>query len=165
MFDRLIHNFQGNHMSHVGNSLDFIQDCSSIFLAHVQQDADGQWLPHLLDDHLRGVAALAESFATGFDAGDWAKLAGLWHDLGKYRPAFQRYIRSVSGYDAHIETTLGRVDHSTVGALHAIEKNERCGPHSRLSHRRASRRFAGLAKRRSAGSKPRASFETNRSAR
>ena len=114
-------------MSHVGNSLDFIQDRSSIFLAHVQQDADGQWLPHLLDDHLRGVAALAESFATGFDAGDWAKLAGLWHDLGKYRPAFQRYIRSVSGYDAHIETTLGRVDHSTVGALHAIEKMKGVG--------------------------------------
>ncbi len=94
----------------------------SILLAHARQDAAGQWLPHHLDDHLRGVAILAELFAAAFSAGDWAKPAGLWHDLGKYRPAFQRYIRSASGYDAHIETTSGRVDHSTAGALHAMER-------------------------------------------
>ncbi|KAB2927898.1 MAG: CRISPR-associated endonuclease Cas3'' [Candidatus Contendobacter sp.] len=99
----------------------------STFLAHVRQNNSGQWLPHLLEDHLRGVAALAESFAAAFDAGDWAKLAGLWHDLGKYRPAFQRYIRGASGYDAHIETASGRVDHSTVGALHAMERMKGLG--------------------------------------
>ncbi len=104
-----------------------MSDKSSIFLAHVRQDTNGQWLPHLLDDHLRGVAALAEDFAAAFDAGDWAKLAGLWHDLGKYRPAFQRYIRGASGYDAHIETTPGRVDHSTAGALHAIGRMKGLG--------------------------------------
>ncbi len=91
-------------------------------LAHIRPDAAGQWLPHFLEDHLRSVATLAESFAAAFDAGDWAKLAGLWHDLGKYRPAFQRYIRSASGYDAHIETAPGRVDHSTVGALYADKR-------------------------------------------
>lgn len=99
-----------------------MSDKSSVFLAHVRQDSNDQWLSHLLDDHLRGVATLAESFAAAFAAGDWAKLAGLWHDLGKYRPAFQRYIRSASGYDAHIETTPGRVDHSTVGALYADKR-------------------------------------------
>ncbi|MEI2781415.1 MAG: CRISPR-associated endonuclease Cas3'' [Candidatus Competibacter sp.] len=128
-----------------------MSDKSSIFLAHVRQDTNGQWLPHLLDDHLRGVAALAEDFAAAFDAGDWAKLAGLWHDLGKYRPAFQRYIRGASGYDAHIETTPGRVDHSTAGALHAIGAHEGPGPYSRLFDHRASRGPTGLAKRRSAG--------------
>ena len=104
-----------------------MSDKSSIFLAHVRQDTNGQWLPHLLDDHLRSVAALAEDFAAAFDAGDWAKLAGLWHDLGKYRPAFQRYIRGASGYDAHIETTPGRVDHSTAGALHAMARMKGLG--------------------------------------
>ena len=94
------------------------------FLAHVRSDDAGQWLEHRLEEHLRGVAALAETFATAFDAGDWAKLAGLWHDLGKYRLAFQRYIRNASGYDAdaHIETAPGRVDHSTAGALYAIQR-------------------------------------------
>lgn len=62
-------------------------------LAHVRQDVAGCWLTHSLEEHLRGVATLAGSFAAAFDAGDWAKLAGLWHDLGKYRSAFQRYIR------------------------------------------------------------------------
>ncbi len=95
---------------------------STNFLAHVRQDGAGQWLDHSLEDHLRGVAALAESFAAAFDSGDWAKLAGLWHDLGKYRPAFQRYIRGASGYDAHIETAPGRVDHSTAGAMYAIQR-------------------------------------------
>ena len=109
-------------MSHADSALESIQNRPSIFLAHIRQDDAGQWLPHLLDEHLRGVATLAESFAAAFDAGDWAKLAGLWHDLGKYRPAFQRYIRGASGYDAHIETAPGRVDHSTTGALYAIKR-------------------------------------------
>jgi len=108
---------------------------SSVFLAHVRPDSNGQWLPHHLEDHLRGVADLAESFAAAFGAGDWAKLAGLWHDLGtglwhdlgKYREAFQRYIRSASGYEAHIETSLGKVDHSTAGALYAMERMKGLG--------------------------------------
>ena len=36
---------------------------------------------HLLVKHLQAVAGLAQR---------WAYLAGLWHDLGKYRPGFQR---------------------------------------------------------------------------
>lgn len=94
---------------------------STIALAHVRLDNVGQWFEHTLEDHLRGVAALAEAFAATFNVGDWAKLAGLWHDLGKYRPAFQCYIRSASGYDAHIEAP-NKVDHSTAGALYAIKR-------------------------------------------
>jgi CRISPR-associated endonuclease/helicase Cas3 len=40
---------------------------------------------HLLDDHLKGTAELAKSFADAFGSGEWGYLAGLWHDLGKYR--------------------------------------------------------------------------------
>ncbi|HBH86264.1 MAG TPA: hypothetical protein DDY17_01500 [Syntrophaceae bacterium] len=36
-----------------------------------------------LDEHLKSVAAMALLFADSFNAGDWAYLAGLWHDLGK----------------------------------------------------------------------------------
>ncbi|GAB1232782.1 CRISPR-associated helicase Cas3' [Ferrigenium sp. UT4] len=93
-------------------------------LAHVRQLPDGQWIEHLLDEHLQAVAELAARFASVFNSQDWAQLAGLWHDLGKFREKFQRYIKSVSGYDAeaHIEGAPGRVDHSTAGAIHAIEK-------------------------------------------
>ncbi|MEE4377488.1 MAG: CRISPR-associated endonuclease Cas3'', partial [Candidatus Competibacteraceae bacterium] len=96
----------------------------SRFIAHVRQTEDGQWLEHALQDHLSAVAQLAGCFATTFSSSDWAYLAGLWHDLGKYRPEFQKYIRTASGYDldAHIETTRGKVDHSTAGAIHACQQ-------------------------------------------
>ncbi len=93
-------------------------------LAHVRQLPDDRWIEHFLDEHLQGVAELAARFAYAFNSQDWARLSGLWHDLGKFRDKFQRYIKSVSGYDAeaHIEGVPGRVDHSTAGAILAIEK-------------------------------------------
>lgn len=94
-------------------------------IAHAARNPDGSWRdPHDLADHLVGVAVLAAGHAQPFGAEDWAHLAGLWHDLGKYRPAFQSYIRHASGFDienAHIEGA-GRVDHSTAGAVHAVDK-------------------------------------------
>lgn len=97
---------------------------TKIALAHVRQDPEGKWIEHALEEHLLEVARRAGELAKAFDSEDWAHLAGLWHDLGKYREKFQQYIKSVSGYDAeaHIEGAPGRVDHSTAGAIHAIEK-------------------------------------------
>ncbi|MGE0315777.1 MAG: CRISPR-associated endonuclease Cas3'' [Lautropia sp.] len=75
---------------------------------------------HLLTDHLFSVAMLAERGAPdGSQA--WAHLAGLWHDLGKFRPGFQRYIRLDE--NAHIEGRgIGQRDksHSAAGAIHAL---------------------------------------------
>lgn len=90
-------------------------------IAHVKQAKDGCWVEHSVDEHLYGVSALAQQFAAQMGASEWARLAGLWHDLGKYQPAFQSYIKRASGYDpeAHIEQGSGRVDHSTPGALYA----------------------------------------------
>ena len=98
----------------------------NLALAHVRQDDGGDWREHLLDEHLRGVAALAADFAADFYSSEWASIAGLWHDIGKYSTEFQRYIKTVSGYDrtnAHIEGGVpGRVDHSTAGAIHAVRQ-------------------------------------------
>ncbi len=99
-------------------------------LAHVRLGADGFWYRHSLDEHLRAVAQLSGDFAAHFGARDWAALAGLWHDLGKYRTRFQGYIRTASGLDqetAHIESRPGRVTHSTAGALLAEERLGRVG--------------------------------------
>ncbi len=100
-------------------------------LAHVRQRPDGVWEEHELDEHLQAVSEMAGRFAKGFNASSWAELAGLWHDLGKYREKFQKYIKTVSGYDpeAHIEGAVGRVDHSTAGAIHAVEQ---LGKHGRV---------------------------------
>lgn len=97
------------------------------FLAHVKRNQKGNWEVHHLDEHLREVARRASEMGAGFNSGDWANLAGLWHDLGKYRNAFQGYIKKKSGYDpdAHIEQ--GRVDHSTAGAIYATEQIKGAG--------------------------------------
>jgi CRISPR-associated endonuclease/helicase Cas3 len=102
-------------LKHFKGETEMDQECSKI--AHVREGGE----THDLEQHLREVAERAVSFADGFGAGDWARLAGIWHDLGKYQPAFQRYIRAAGRLDAHIEGAPGRVDHSTVGALHAVE--------------------------------------------
>ena len=66
---------------------------------------------------------MAQEFAKDIGS-DWALLAGLWHDLGKYRVKFQEYIRLSSGYEkenAHIENAKRR-SHSMAGAIYAIQK-------------------------------------------
>ncbi|MDI6808748.1 MAG: CRISPR-associated helicase Cas3' [Candidatus Eisenbacteria bacterium] len=92
----------------------------SEFYAHsVEGRPAGEW--HLLQDHLKRTAELTASFAAEFGCGEWGYLAGLWHDLGKYSKDFQSMLRPTDGADAHIETKPGRVDHSTAGAVHAVE--------------------------------------------
>ena len=83
-------------------------------LAHVKQRDDGTWDRHPLEAHLLCVSRIAGEFAAVFASAQWGRLAGLWHDLGKYRPAFQNYIRKASGYEAenaHIGGA-GKADHS-----------------------------------------------------
>lgn len=96
-------------------------------IAHARQMANGEWdKPHLLQEHLDGVATFAFHFADKFGNSDWGRAAGLLHDLGKGSYAFQAYIRTQSGYDlsAHLETELGkgRVTHSTHGAVWANDE-------------------------------------------
>ncbi len=76
------------------------------YLAHSLKD---KW--HFLDDHLKDTATRAKAFADSFSAGEWAYLAGLWHDLGKYSDEFQERLNGGK-----------RVDHATAGAQHAFQK-------------------------------------------
>ncbi len=98
-------------------------------IAHVRKTGPDDYATHDLAEHLTEVAGLAREFAAAFGAEEWAELAGLWHDLGKYRPRFQRYIRQASGYDAdaHIEGKPGRAPHSTAGALLACDQFKEAG--------------------------------------
>lgn len=61
-------------------------DLEKLAIAHVRKNKCGKWVLHRLDDHLFKVAKLAAEKAQMFNSADWAEVAGLWHDLGKYRP-------------------------------------------------------------------------------
>ena len=75
-----------------------------------------------LPEHLGRVASLATGFGAKFRSDEWARLAGLWHDLGKYSPEFQAYLRSANELEANLKTASRRVDHSTAGAQHAVAR-------------------------------------------
>jgi len=104
-------------------------------IAHLAEDGR----IHELEDHLQKTAELAAGFATEFGCKEWGRLAGLWHDLGKYSEKFQKYIRSVNDPNAHIGKNGG--DHSTVGALHAMEA---LGPLGRIFAYPIAGHHAGL---------------------
>ncbi len=74
-----------------------------------------------LEDHLEGVARLASQFAEKFRVGEWGRLAGLLHDVGKYSKAFQDYIGTCSSEDRHAARRPGRVDHSSAGAKYVAD--------------------------------------------
>jgi len=98
-------------------------------IAHVRFDTNNNPIEHWLDDHLRDVAELAAQYARAFQSEQWADSAGVWHDLGKYNPEFQSYIRDKTGYErenAHVES-VGKVNHSAAGALYAVEKHKHIG--------------------------------------
>ncbi len=52
------------------------------FYAHsVEVKPLDEW--HRLEEHLVGTANLAKEFADEFRSGEWAYLAGLWHEMGR----------------------------------------------------------------------------------
>ncbi len=82
------------------------------FFAHTLQD-NGPEYWQLLEDHLQNVADKAAENATFFHAEEWGRIVGRLHDIGKYRPEFQKKLLSQS--NAH-------VDHKSVGAKIAAER-------------------------------------------
>jgi CRISPR-associated endonuclease/helicase Cas3 len=75
--------------------------------------------------HLNKVAWWTAKFAKEmFSAGSeeakatqqWGYLTGLWHDLGKFAPVWQSYLRKKTDSNIHTDDVLGTVDHSTAGA-------------------------------------------------
>lgn len=90
------------------------------FYAHTPV-GDGPW--HDLVSHLRRTSELACESASKFGAGELARLAGLWHDIGKFNPDFQGYLRDC--YEAELSGGKaprgGSVPHAVYGAVLARE--------------------------------------------
>lgn len=99
------------------------------YLAHTKNGRDE---PHILREHLKGVGELAARYAgqmhPGFET--TARWAGLLHDIGKYRDAFQNYLldgnkQRGSDPDTH---------HAVYGAALAYERGSTILPFAIAGH-------------------------------
>lgn len=79
-----------------------------IYAAHIREE-DGE--VQSIREHLQETAALARTFASVFNSGDYGHLLGLLHDIGKYSQAFQQRIYGESQQ---------RTDHATAGAVESL---------------------------------------------
>ena len=87
--------------------------------------------------HINKVAFLCAKFASQMfeskagnpeeaaAADNWGRLAGLWHDLGKFSPEWQAYLKSKC--DPHKDEVSAKVDHSSAGAQHASRNDALLG--------------------------------------
>ena len=80
--------------------------------AHSAND-EGEW--HGLVEHLSRVAEMAGGFCEPFGSYDAGHYAGLWHDIGKFNPEFQRYLAGEH---------KNRLDHKGAGAKLALQHLE-----------------------------------------
>lgn len=80
--------------------------------AHTPRKGSNEW--HKLNSHLQRVAKLAARFSRAFGAADLGYLAGLWHDLGKVNPDFQKYL-----LDCALGKKATSVPHANNGAVYA----------------------------------------------
>lgn len=93
------------------------------FAAHTPsyKHSDNDW--HGLKIHLTKVANRCRDYAEKLRAGDLGKYAGLWHDLGKYNPVFQRYLEN-----CHRGDRAESVQHAIHGAILAARSIQPLAP-------------------------------------
>ena len=95
--------------------------------AHSKEGAPPEeWQP--LKEHLNNVAKRAEEFAQPFGGEEWARLAGLWHDLGKGTLPWQAFLRRANGIvDEFAKFYEGHPTHAAVGAKQLYEYSKEAG--------------------------------------
>lgn len=87
------------------------------YISHIKKSSEGDiFVFQSNEDHLEGVAKLAEQFANEFDMGSWGRVLGLLHDKGKERKEFQDYIRYDSGYSQDFKCPSEH-NHAFVGGI------------------------------------------------
>ena len=88
-----------------------MNDVSSVYAHSLEGLPTERW--QTLEAHLAAVAERAAAFAQPFGSGEWARLLGEIHDLGKARSSFQSYLRHANGLN---DPDYDASDHSHSGA-------------------------------------------------
>lgn len=116
------------------------------YFAHTRKDhPEAGWEP--LSKHLAEVSTGAGLRGQRFRSGLLAAVAGLLHDLGKYRPEFQAYLRgresspdhssAGAAYAMRINTPLGRILAHVIAGHHAGLKDDLFKDEGRLDKAQA----------------------------
>ena len=96
------------------------------YYAHTKNDDSGNALPMCewqpLAEHLKNAAEMAAGFAEEFKSADFARIAGLLHDIGKGSDNFQAYLCREAEISEHGYSPNGHGhSHSAAGAYYAKE--------------------------------------------
>lgn len=87
----------------------------------------GNW--HDLVSHLHETSEGARKNAAKFGMGELAYLAGLWHDLGKFNPKFQQYLRDCEKAKREgVSAPPKSVPHAIYGAMLAADSLQALAP-------------------------------------
>lgn len=98
-------------------------------ISHLYQNREnGQWMIQTNDEHQKGVADMAASFAGQFGLPSWGRALGLLHDKGKEWAAFQQYIRKMNGLPTSDKKRYDDHTHAFVGGILAKNLWERMFP-------------------------------------
>ncbi len=97
------------------------------FYAHSGHNPDkSDWQG--LEEHLLGVAELAEEFASVFGAGEWGRMAGKNHDIGKGTLPWQAYLRFANKImDEFSRYYVGHPAHAAIGAQWLFKHSKEAG--------------------------------------
>lgn len=91
---------------------------SRTIISHLYSNKEnGQWIIQTNDEHQKGVAELAATFAKQLGLPTWGYFLGILHDKGKERHAFQQYIRTVNGLPITDTKHYENHHHAFVGGL------------------------------------------------
>jgi len=103
-----------------------VSDMKKYYAHSLKGKLPDEWQP--LDEHLQNVAELARGFAEVFGAGEWAHLAGQYHDLGKGTLSWQAYLRKANNIiDEFAKHDNGHPNHAVVGAQWLYKYSEEAG--------------------------------------
>lgn len=90
-------------------------------------NSKGEW--HALSDHLAGTARRSELFAAAFGAGNFGRVVGWLHDVGKCSCIFSAYLKTcASDGDSVAKGRFPDRDHKMAGAIFAQQAHPKWGP-------------------------------------
>lgn len=99
-------------------------------IAHLLINPEGYSIKQTVLDHLEGTAKIARYLGEPLNIGSLSYLAGLFHDLGKWRKAFEEYINDAANSTKKVNTTL---NHSSAGAIFIYQRFYKNDPIQKLT--------------------------------